>query len=421
MEDDHKRIRRQRAIRVMITEILMFLSVVLLVIFLTLIVLGYNFNIKKLGTEEVIERAGLIQVTSIPSGATVSLDGEEGDLFSRTTFSKTLGVGKHTVSLTRDGYDTWTGEVEIREGLLFRLSYPRLFLEKRTREEILAIEDGTSEAKFYKGGRYLSLDGKFLDLNETKPSFKEVRASDLEDEDEAKIARRLEKIKGKFSNGVGLTLGEYLGEEYVVTAEKGVLIGEEMILREGVTERGIEESEGERVETEEGERLEGAKNFIKFYRDEDLINGKKKAFFETEVEFEVREVEVRGKGELVVVRGERDGKELEMIYDFETEKLETREVEGERWLDEFLKYKISESGIEVFDFNGKNRREIVSVEGEREGEEVEKEEGIEAEEVETAATEIIPELGVKISANNRYLYYFILEAGEEKLVREKIN
>ncbi len=400
MEDDHKRIRRKRAIRVMITEILMFFSVIILVVFLTLIVLGYNFNIKKIGTEELIERAGLVQVSSVPSGATVSVDGEEGDLFSRTNFSKTLGVGEHSITLTREGYDSWTRKVKIKEGLLFRLTYPRLFLKEREKEEILELDEG-EEVEFLKNGRYLiiteradeessSRAKRYLDLNENKPSFKEVKASDLEDESEIKQERRLAKIKEKFSDEAELTLGEYLGEEYVVSVERGVLIGEEMILREGA-----------------GSELEGAKNFIKFYKDETLESGKKKTFFEKEVEFKVKGVEIRGKGELVVVSGEDEEGGMELIYDFETgEMLERRVEEGEKWLDEFLKYKISENKIEVFDFDGENRKEIV------------KTEGVEEEEEEI---KIIGRLGAKISANNRYLYYFIADSGVVKLVREKIN
>ena len=232
MEDEHKRIRRRRAIKVMITEALMFFSVILLVIFLTLIVLGYNFNINKIGTEEVIERAGLLQISSIPSGAIVSLDGEEGDLFSRTSFSKTLSVGEHTVTLKRDGYDSWTGRVKISEGLLYRVVYPRLFLKEREKEEVLKFStEELAEIKgleFSKDGKYLTLENeegaKRAELGAGKLIFKEVKVTELEMEEKTKVEeaakteKKIKEIKTKLGleEGDKVELGEYLGEEYII-------------------------------------------------------------------------------------------------------------------------------------------------------------------------------------------------------------
>ncbi|MBQ6147621.1 PEGA domain-containing protein [Candidatus Saccharibacteria bacterium] len=381
--EEHQKERRKRAIKVALTEILMFFTVILLVIFLTLIVLGYNFNIKKIGTEEAIERVGLVQITSIPSGATVSIDGEAGDLFSRTTFSKTISVGAHTIKLTRDGYDSWTREIEVSEGLLYRVGYPRLFLKKRIREEILTLDAG-EEAEFSENGKKLVVRGTDIEAGETKESYlelndgkpvlkettKETTLEEVEKLEEEEEKERVEKVRAKlkFGEETEIEHGEYLGEGYYVVLDK-------------------------------------EEKAIVIYKGDPEADGLKK-FFKEEFEFLPEEISVRGKGELVVVKGE--GREA--IYDFETGKVKEVEVEaGEKWLDGFMKYIVSDGKIIVKDFDGGNRRTLVSVEEDKESEEDEE-----------GKVELPEGFGVKISANNKYLYYFIREAGTVKLVREKI-
>ena len=377
MEEDHKRLRKQRAIKVALTEILMFFSVILLVAFLTLIVLGYNFNIKKLGTEEVIERVGLVQVSSIPSGATVTVDGEEGDLFSRTNYSKTLSVGEHLISLKRDGFDSWEKKINVAEGLLLRVSYPRLFLKERERETVLSFSEeeleGIKKFEFSKDGKTLTVtDGegvRSLDLNDGKPVLKEVKTADLETEEKIKVEealkleKKLKELKEKLkpSESEKIELGEYLGEEYVV------VYGEEE---------------------------------VRLYCEGDLDSEIIKAIFKKEVGFKVKEVEFRGKGQLIFVYGEDEEEEKkEIYYDFETGEFRENEVKaGEKWLDEYLKYRVLEGEIKISDFDGENRRTLEVAEG------------------------VSGKYGVRISMNNKYIYYFVAneDEGTLTLVREKI-
>lgn len=143
---EQERIQKLRKIRLIITEILMVISVVFLVGFLTLIVMGYSFNLRELGGEgEVMARTGLVQISSLPTGATISIDGDS-PLLLRTNGSRTLSAEDHEITLTKDGYDEWKKTVTISEGMMYRLNYPRLFLKERTQEEIFEFEDG--EAKF---------------------------------------------------------------------------------------------------------------------------------------------------------------------------------------------------------------------------------------------------------------------------------
>ena len=74
--EEQERIQRRQHIRLIVTEILMFVVVIFLVIFLTLVVMGYSFNLRGIGGQgEVVERTGLVQISSVPAGATITIDG----------------------------------------------------------------------------------------------------------------------------------------------------------------------------------------------------------------------------------------------------------------------------------------------------------------------------------------------------------
>ena len=136
MEELQER-RRRRAIRVAITETFMAISVVFLVAILTLIVMGYGF-----GKDLEVERSGMLQLNSSPSGATVTID--DDTLLARTNLSRTLSSGEHTISITKDGYDTWSKKIVITEGIYYRLTYPRLFLKERTPTAVLHFDEETT-------------------------------------------------------------------------------------------------------------------------------------------------------------------------------------------------------------------------------------------------------------------------------------
>lgn len=126
--DIEKRARRQNR-RVIISEILMFSAIIITVLVLAFVVSGYWVS-----PDFTIERQGLLQVYSTPTGADVSIDGSATSWLQRTNTSKTLTAGEHTVTLTKDGYDSWSRQINITEGLLYKLHYPRLFLLNRTKE-----------------------------------------------------------------------------------------------------------------------------------------------------------------------------------------------------------------------------------------------------------------------------------------------
>ncbi len=86
-----------------------------------------------------IEQSGLMQIHSLPTGATVELDGHA--LFSKTNLSKTMSAGEHTLKLSRENYDTWEKTIRMYSGVLIRLHYPRLFLQNRETETVMALSE----------------------------------------------------------------------------------------------------------------------------------------------------------------------------------------------------------------------------------------------------------------------------------------
>ena len=136
MDRDKK--RRRQSLKVIISEAIMVVAVIITVIILAFVVSGYWLN-----SDFKVERQGLLQVYSIPTGADVSIDGETSSWLQRTNTSKTLTGGKHTITLSKEGYDSWSKDINLSEGLLYRLHYPRLFLKDRISEKVLDASDVT--------------------------------------------------------------------------------------------------------------------------------------------------------------------------------------------------------------------------------------------------------------------------------------
>lgn len=134
--DLEKRARRANY-RVIISETLMVVTVAIMVVILAFIVSGYWLN-----ADFTVERQGMLQISSVPTGASVEVDGD-APWFQRTNTSKVLSSGEHTVRLTKDGYDSWSKTINIREGLLYRLHYPRLFLKEREKESVQSFPTAT--------------------------------------------------------------------------------------------------------------------------------------------------------------------------------------------------------------------------------------------------------------------------------------
>ena len=148
---DLERTKRRQSVKVIISEIIMVVTVILTVTILALLVSGYWLN-----ADFTVERQGLLQISSIPDGATVSIDGIESSWLQRTNTSKILSSGEHTITLTKEDYDSWSKTINISEGLVYRIHYPRLFLNDRIPEDMLDTS-GTTLASVSPDHSYLLL------------------------------------------------------------------------------------------------------------------------------------------------------------------------------------------------------------------------------------------------------------------------
>lgn len=175
--DEQEKIEQRQRFRLFLTEVFMSVSVIFLVGFLSMLVMGYSFHLTKLGTEEnVVERTGLAQISSIPTGATISLD-DGSPLLLRTNTSRTLSSGAHKISLTKDGYDSWSKTITISEGMMYRLNYPRLFLTDRIEEPVFEQISETFVSATPNGEKLLLFDQKtklfsLVDISTSKPTKK---------------------------------------------------------------------------------------------------------------------------------------------------------------------------------------------------------------------------------------------------------
>lgn len=131
---DKERRKKIQTARLIITEVFMLIIIILTVITLTFIVMGYRLN-----EDGELEQSGLIQIDSLPTGATVAIDGETLD--TKTNTSKILPEGSYTVSIQKDGYTSWEKTVKTHPGLLTRLSYPSLYKLDRKTKDIKTFEE----------------------------------------------------------------------------------------------------------------------------------------------------------------------------------------------------------------------------------------------------------------------------------------
>lgn len=134
--EERERQKRQHMIKVVIAEAGMVFAVIAIVAVAMMASMGFFVS-----SDGSIEQSGLAQIHSIPTGASVELDGDGSALFSRTNLSKTIAAGEHSLRLTRSGYDSWENTIKVRSGMLLRLYYPRLFLERREAEKAAILED----------------------------------------------------------------------------------------------------------------------------------------------------------------------------------------------------------------------------------------------------------------------------------------
>ena len=136
---ERERKKRARAIKVAITDAIMVIALIVMVVVLTLIAMGYNVN-----KDGEVGQQGIAQIHSMPSGATIAIDGNT--IISRTNTNRMMEPGEHYVELSRDNYDTWGKTINIEAGVVYKMEYPRLFLQNR---EVETVRDYAKELAFF--------------------------------------------------------------------------------------------------------------------------------------------------------------------------------------------------------------------------------------------------------------------------------
>jgi len=104
----------------------MTISVFIIVTGLVFVTLGYRFDTDN----GRVEQGGLLQFATIPSGATIEIDGVA--ISPKTPAKSSVLAGTHKFVMWRDGYETWQKTLDIKAGTLTWLNYARLVPKNRT-------------------------------------------------------------------------------------------------------------------------------------------------------------------------------------------------------------------------------------------------------------------------------------------------
>jgi hypothetical protein len=126
----------------------MTLAVFIIVTFVILFILGYRFD----SGAGRLEQYALLQLSSTPSGATVTIDGKT--IGSQTPNKSTVRAGQHTITMTRSGYETWRKTINVKSGVLEWLNYAVLVPKKLTVESV-ASYDSIFSSIASPGGQYM--------------------------------------------------------------------------------------------------------------------------------------------------------------------------------------------------------------------------------------------------------------------------
>ncbi len=140
-------------IKRVITYIGMTLAIIIIATYVVLFTLGYRFNVD----DRQIEQYAMLQFNSVPSGATVSIDGNSANI--KTPDEATVPAGEHTVTMELKGYQTWMKTVKVDSGVLSWVNYALLIPEELTVESVANYTD------FYKSvaspnGHYVLIQTK---------------------------------------------------------------------------------------------------------------------------------------------------------------------------------------------------------------------------------------------------------------------
>lgn len=112
--------KKRELIKRIVVYAAMTFSVLIIVTGLVFVTLGYRFDTDN----GRVEQGALLQFATIPSGATIKIDGVT--IGAKTPAKNSVLAGNHTFVMQRDGYETWQKTLDIKAGTLTWLNYARL-------------------------------------------------------------------------------------------------------------------------------------------------------------------------------------------------------------------------------------------------------------------------------------------------------
>ncbi len=149
-------LKRRKNLKLALLYAMTAFSVVVTVMFMVFFMLGYRFD----ANNGQIEQYALLQFNTMPTGATVKVDGVE--ISSKTPCKTSIPAGKHEIVMKKDGYEQWQKVVDVKSGSMTWLDYAVLIPNKLSSENI---------ASFTNISRTLaSVDGKSMAIQESASS-----------------------------------------------------------------------------------------------------------------------------------------------------------------------------------------------------------------------------------------------------------
>ena len=341
---DLEKRRRRQSLKIILSEAIMVIVVAVTVVILAFLVSGYWLN-----SDFEVERQGLLQVSSVPTGADVEIDGVLSSWLQRTNTSKVLPSGEHTIVLTKDGYDSWSKTIDISEGLLYRIHYPRLFPIDRVKNAFydttnvtaVFISDNRETMLLYMGDAATldtaalaePLSGTTEELSANLPEWTSLSLTT--DEPEPKPVNRRNLYD--FFKRPESTTAKNTVKDFSPDLAKA-LTGEEKLI------------------------------FSKFYDDQYLTildqtnvtvykKGTPEPILTTQFTFLPEDTTLGHNGEFIVFS---TGAQIATL-DMEVMSVKEWAVDGDSygWLDDDMLYSVKDSELFVYDFDGLNRRSLV--------------------------------------------------------------
>lgn len=161
----HKLSNKQKIARLVAIYTGMTLLVISIVTVILLFVLGFRFDTNN----GQLEQFAFLKFNSVPSGATVTIDGKVVD--SQTPNKASVPEGQYEVVMWRDGYESWRKTVDVKAGTLNWINYVML-VPKKLSVESIANYDSIYKSLASPNNHYI-----VVEKNASTPTFDLVDAS----------------------------------------------------------------------------------------------------------------------------------------------------------------------------------------------------------------------------------------------------